>query len=183
MFYSVNMPDGHWIWKNKGQRDQWLSAWWLQGNLWTTLSNYFWVFKEWGQSFSSQLSNKQFMPDQILHQIMSAVIMIIVLSHQNGVSCKMSPREIVSPRKMRFKKSLQSQIWGIYGGQHGWSYDKHLQGRTHECMGIGPIGKYQGSVACLNLDMGRVVAYTQLHLCLTGYLQRWWHRPDLGHKT
>jgi hypothetical protein len=122
------------------------------------IERYIRVIKERGRSVSSQLPYKTSMPDQIvIHLIKFVVMWINALPHKNGVSSILSPREIVLRLKMDFKKHCRVKFGAYVEASPDDIITNTLRDRTEECIALGPTGNMQGSVACFNLDTGRVV--------------------------
>ena len=69
----------------------------------------------------------------------------------------MSPREIVLQLKLDFKKHCRVEFRTYVEASMDEVVTNTLRDRTEECITLGPTGNFQGSIACLNLETGRVV--------------------------
>jgi hypothetical protein len=99
------------------------------------------------------------MPDQmVIHLIKFVVMWLNALPHRTGVSQILSPREIVTHIKMDFKKHCRVKFGAYVEASSDEIITNTLRDRTEECIALGPTGNFQGSVACLHLDTGRVVS-------------------------
>ena len=122
------------------------------------IERYIRVIKERARSVASQLPYKSHMPDQIVIHLMKFVVMWInAVPHRNGVSTTMSPREIVLGVKMDFKQHCRVRFGMYVEVRVDKVITNTLHDRTEECIALGPTGNLQGSIACLNLNSGRVV--------------------------
>eukprot|EP00804_Cyclotella_cryptica_P026860 CCRYP_019980-RA/>CCRYP_019980-RA protein AED:0.34 eAED:-0.36 QI:0/-1/0/1/-1/0/1/0/208 len=119
---------------------------------------YIRVIKERACSVASQLPYKANMPDQkIIHLMKFVVMWLNALLNRNGVSLTMSPREIVLRVKMDFKKNCRVRFGAYVEASADETFTNKLRDRTKECIALGPTGNLQGSIACFNLNTGRVV--------------------------
>eukprot|EP00804_Cyclotella_cryptica_P008709 CCRYP_018545-RA/>CCRYP_018545-RA protein AED:0.54 eAED:0.53 QI:0/0/0/1/0/0/3/0/279 len=108
---------------------------------------------------ASKLPYKTQLPDQIVIHLMKFVVMwISAVPHKNGISTVMSPREMVLGMKMDFKKHCRVRFGAYVEASCDEMVTNTLRDRTEECIALGPTGNLQGSIACFNLNTGRVVS-------------------------
>eukprot|EP00804_Cyclotella_cryptica_P025805 CCRYP_002681-RA/>CCRYP_002681-RA protein AED:0.69 eAED:0.64 QI:0/0/0/0.5/1/1/2/0/329 len=74
-----------------------------------------------------------------------------------GISTTLSPREIVTQQEVDFGHHCPVLFCAYIQASEDAIITNTMQPRTHACVALGPSGYLQGSVKCINLEMGMVV--------------------------
>jgi hypothetical protein len=116
------------------------------------------TIKERARSVTSELPYKKCMPNQIIIHLLKFVTMWInALPSRSGVSTVLSPQEIVTHHKMDFDKHCRVRFGAYVEAHEDPDISNTLRDRTTACIALGPTGNLQGSIACFDLETGRVL--------------------------
>ena len=95
-----------------------------------------------------------------------------------GVSERYSPREIVTQRKFDFERDCKVQFGVYVQASDDAIITNTMKLRTHGCVALGTIGKWQGSTMCFDLDTRKVVTRRVIEEipypdCITKRVNEW----------
>ena len=105
----------------------------------------------------------------VIHLVYFVVLWLNAFPSKKCVSDNISPREIVSRKKINFIKHCKALFGSYVEASEDADITNEMKPRTCECIALGPTGNRQGSQKVLCLRTGKV-------------LTRWWiveyHMPN-----
>ena len=98
----------------------------------------------------------------VIHLVYFVVLWLNAFPAKSGISGKLSPREIVTHKKLDYDKHCQVNF-GSYVEAHNdpdITYD--MMPRTHESIALGPSGNMQGTQKVFCINTGRVLKWRKI---------------------
>ena len=93
----------------------------------------------------------------VVHCVYFVVMMVNAIPAEDGISEKLSPREIVTGRTIDFVTDCRAMFGAYVEASYDHIVTNTMSERRHACVCLGPSGNLQGSIKCLDLMTGKVV--------------------------
>ena len=93
----------------------------------------------------------------VVHCLYFVVMIINAVLAEGSISTVLSPREIVTQRKLDMEKDCRVQFGSCVEASKDTIVTNTMDKRTHTCIALGPSGNLQGSVKCFDLHTGKIV--------------------------